>query len=307
MALATPVDPSRSGLDAEMDPTGYGQRGDLMDHLLEGFQRDWRVPETYVNGKLALQFDLRRRSRDDDGSRKHKVVVIQRAPGVDLGPLDGGADITDPDDIQVKAVGSAFDGVIGGEQCPMLVFVRKATKGSKRVCPWAVRSVVWLAELDEPLGGGMETTGHGIPPLSVAVAALVRRSLVEDRKGVPISRRLPVRLDHLPNEVIEGGTEVLDEVSGDETELNWRGPVDANEGDVARCLHIHLGDETVGLGFRLHKGANFRVERLKMRTRSLNLGDDALKRTFGPRCAQLIVRDARQPKRRPTRARDTRP
>jgi hypothetical protein len=199
-------------LFAEETPCGCDYTGDSMDHLAQALQGDWLPAEAYVQGKLALQFDLWIRPDDFDGSFKHKIVVLQRSPGVDLTALDGCPDITNPDDVEIYQVGTSVDCGERGQEGSMLVFVGQLSEDGEKMLAWAVRSCVWLAEFDELDGGGVDARDHGVPPLAFPMARLTRRWLVENREGIAPGGALPIGTDQLPDQMIEGGAEVLNEV-----------------------------------------------------------------------------------------------
>lgn len=250
-------------------------QGDGLAHLYEALQGNWLPAEAYVQGNIALQFDLWIRPRDLHSRLQHKVIILQRIPGMDLAALDRSADISDPDDLQVHAIRSGFDGREGRDQGSMFVFVGQLPQRGKDMSAWAVRSVVWLADLDEPDGCGMDAPKHPVPLQAFRMAALLRRGLVEEWKGVTAGRPQTVGSDQLPNEMIERSAEVLNEITGDQAPLDWRLSLDDYEQDIARRLHVYLGDESIGLGFRLKEGPDLGVERLKMQIRSVNLADAA--------------------------------
>ena len=76
------------------------------------------------------------------------------------------------------------------------------------------------------------------------MAALLRRGLVEEWKGVTAGRLLAVGSDQLPNQMIERSAKVLDENTGNQAPLDWRLTLDDCEQDIARRLHVYPGDES---------------------------------------------------------------
>lgn len=246
---------------------------DGLAHLLDAFKGNRGCPpEAYVYGDIALRLDFWVRTDDFYGHLKHKIAVFQRAPGVKLHPLPGQPDISNLKEVEAHKIGWPVHGSQDRNERPVLVFVGQFSETGQGVPSWAVESLVWLAEFDEPDGIGMNTFDAPLPRDALRMAAVLRRTLIEERKGVPVGRFI-VGNDQLPGEMVEGGTKVLNVVANDDAPVKWRLATDLHSAEIARRLHVYIGDESIGLGFSIKEGDDLGMERLKMETCSLQLGN----------------------------------
>jgi len=233
-------------------------------HLLEAFEGNWLTSKAYVQGKICLRFDFWIRAGDDDGCLKHHAAVFQRAPGVDCHPLGWGPDISKLNEIDRDKIGIAVNRGERRDERPVLVFVGEQPEGGQGMSSWAVESLVWLAELDEPESLSADPPDVPLPPFALPVARVLRRFLVEQREGIARRGFLAVGDDQLPDEVLKDSAEILDVIPDDNAPVKWRLARDADTTEAAGGLHIYLGDDPIGIGFCLEEGAYEGLERIKM-------------------------------------------
>jgi hypothetical protein len=246
---------------------------DELVHLFEASFGDWLPAKAYVQGKIAIQFDFWVRPDDVDGRLEKKVAIFQRLPGFKIEALQGRLDISHPNPLDLERIRSAGNGGEGWQEGSMFVLIGENPEPSEHVSVWAVRSGVWLAEFDEVKYPRVKAGDLPLPPFALGMSALLRRQLIEDWKGISSRRPLSVGADENPDEVIQRGSEVLNNVPGNGAPRQWRLALNTDHADVARSLHVYLGEHPVGLGFRLQEGVDERVERVEMNLRSLKLGE----------------------------------
>jgi hypothetical protein len=215
-----------------------------VEYLTQPFKGYKRLPERYLQGEIAIEIDFRVAPRDLDGCLKEYIAVFQRLPRLELIALDG-ADITDWRDIQLRL---SLLGVCNSHNVsqddPMLVFIAQFGEEDQGIVAYGVPSSIRLREVDPSARCRMNPPHLPIPFLSPTVLRGGR--LAQDRKGIAAPWPLSIGPDQLPNEMVEGGPDVLDEVSRDQAQFRGRGPVDLDAHDVARLLHVYLGEEGEG-------------------------------------------------------------
>jgi hypothetical protein len=118
-----------------------------------------------------------------------------------------------------------------GEQSMVLVGNIKAVEHPERIIPTLVR----FGSVNRIYG----TLRHTLY-VSV-VSGLVFRGLVEDGEAGLIPRSLAVGEHELPSEVVERASEVVDYVSGNQSEFSGRGSEICNVKEFISCLGIELG------------------------------------------------------------------
>ncbi|HTT95233.1 MAG TPA: hypothetical protein VMF55_11220 [Solirubrobacterales bacterium] len=90
-----------------------------------------------------------------------------------------------------------------------------------------------------------------LPSLPASIVRILRQFLIEEREGVPAARRTVVVEDQLPNQIVERGSKVLDEVARDQTSFRQWVPLDPDAQEISRGRLVDLGDKPIWLRFRI--------------------------------------------------------
>src|SRR6266496_5768932 len=214
---------------------------------------DISFTESYVQGEHWYDVGLTILS---NGTPSQYVAIIEH-PTVDL--LQSRGSIGTDDDL-IRHLDIGCD-----QRDPsVLVQVGQVPEGSKEPPLAVIQSVVWLKRLhvvsnvrpDIPQTQGFDVKlGRPIEDGELGVLVIDRR--------VDRSRRI--------SEVVEGGTEIVNEIAENQGNVGrWVSPDDAIP-DIFAALTIELAPNVIGLTFRGFERSDCFVERIEMFPRPFNL------------------------------------
>lgn len=223
---------------------GREVRGEAVDHFddadaefLKGIAPYSTLAERYLDGCDALHVHLGFQTLGvlgDDSIAVHVCAVVQHAPSPADLDLDLGGSRLDSDLRLLSPDAPSQDWV----KEAVLVDVREVDKDGERSADLDLRTVVRLQLLDDCSMVATHASEH-------RVEAARRRSFRVDRELVALPGLATIQQDELPDEIVEGRAQVVDELA-DEHRPNKIGLLQNPEaGDLPFALRLKLAGDQI--------------------------------------------------------------
>ena len=238
------------------------QRFEALDDLVREFANPlnsraaYKVfPEGYIEGKVALYLYMGIRAGRSNREPQYWLAVIQRL-------LEGHFDLADHLEVmrnEPKCIDYLLaDGQYRRHNDAVFIGIGETGEhGEGMIRP--LRNLIRLYPLDLAEEDGIEIFGHGRPAFARPPIPAGVKS--EDRKLLLAHRPLAGN-DHLADQMVEGGTEILNRVTEDQSEPQEVERAGMRSQDILRALRLNLTPEWPWL--TLDRSADLVFEGLEM-------------------------------------------
>ena len=219
-----------------------------------------RIAERYIDLQITIHVHIRYRGGELDGA--NRCLFCHPTPSHSLNPTTT-ADTIKPTLIRCHRDPRNCRATNHERQEAMLVPNVEVVKEPKGVAS-VINSMVWLQPLDQCLAASGDTLYF-----SALHGRSIFRSVVTDRALMAVARALSIRNDQLPQEMVDRGTQIMNDLAHKDRETKWGHCTLQRELNYLGLI-IRLGNETMRVGRK--KSLDFSVELLDLFIGPLNLG-----------------------------------
>lgn len=145
------------------------------------------------------------------------------------------------------------------DRTSMFVIVPEAIKNPERMRVWVIPSFVWLVGLEtfNEVYGSLRETAERFQFSGKQRTCITNRKVKVPQGCLGTSRKVP----KLPNQVVQNGTEVMDTITSDKTQIQWRlfPALHLNPQELIDSITVFLGHHFIMNTFKEPSGLTLEI------------------------------------------------